>query len=142
MGCICISVADSSAFHIIEGRVPGIGAGRGVLTQGKNNPSASSQHTSMSSCNAKRDTSRFDTVHRKQGNSKLSRYHPSQRKACLLAVSVTAFYSYLKRVTVPLRRRVLRCLWEFVNKCPAARACPGIDGLSGLTGVLAYGRKH
>ena len=50
----------------------------------------------MSGCNAKRDTSRINTDCRKQGNSELSRYHRSQRKTRLLAVSVStvAFVHY------------------------------------------------
>lgn len=47
----------------------------------------SSQQTSMSGCNAKRDTRRIGVVRRTQGN--LSRYHRPPRKTRLLAVSVS-----------------------------------------------------
>ncbi|KAG7242963.1 hypothetical protein INR49_017654 [Caranx melampygus] len=63
---------------------------------GRKKQAHSTQQTSTSGCNAQTDTSRFATTRRKQGTSRLSRYHRSQRKAHLLA---------LKR-SLPLRRRM------------------------------------
>lgn len=98
---------------------------RTVLTGEKKQP-LSSQQTSMSGCNAKRDTTLIYTVRGKQVNSKLSRYHRSQRNTRLLAVSAAVVYSNLKNTkTISLPCRALVVNREFVTKCSGQMGMPG-----------------
>lgn len=97
--------------------------------RGKKNKPCSTQQTSMSCCNAKRDTSLVATIRWKQGNSKLSRYHRSQRKTRSLAVSVPRVgdHSHLKGSRYDVA--CLFGLWEvYQQMVQEARACPGTDG--------------
>lgn len=101
---------------------------RAVPTVKKKNKPPPSQQTSMSGCNAERDTSRVNAVREKQSSGKLSRYHRPRRNTRLLAVSKEGLKLWSGE-NAPSRASVFEVsLSTNVRGRAAGRACPGRDG--------------
>lgn len=105
------------------------------LTQKKTTPH-SSQQTFMSSCNARKVPRLITAICWKKDNSKLSRYHRSQRKTHILAVSVTPGCSDLENESICARwavacRPFVGVYQQMCGQLGHARAATGGADLSG-----------